>query len=550
MEYKNIIIGSGPAGLQMAYFFGKRNESYLLLDQSCSVGAFFKTFPRTRSLISINKVCTFPYREKSLRFDWNSLICDDESMQMSKFTEDFYPNADDLVKYLEAFSHRFNLRIEFNSRIDNIRRCPKTSAFELHTNSKTYKCERLFIGTGVQPKKVPINIMEIGKKLNIPVFEYGTVSLDPKTFRNKSVFIVGTGNAAFEVANFINDVTQSIAICGPAKPAWKTHYPGNLRSVNMKFFDTFYLKAGNVIYFNYDACEDIVFQYDEFLKACETRLHYIIYCGGFEANIHFLKHEVSPKCKNGFPVLTPYYESVNVPNMFFIGTLMQQHDFKRGTSAFIHGFRYNIEFLDRWLHNDIMSITLNGKRALLDHIMHRMKYSSDLYHRFGVFMDRIDLCEGNHTKSHDDITFQYTEGIPKTYSIHRNSHVTITIHFDYLPFSWELRQPDILVPKDDKISVYLHPIVQIYLNDSVKTFHVGESITGEFIHPIHREMFETYIDYALEEDHDNDTLRTRIQAIEERLETNQFYKILNGFDIEKNNKMSKLLASSVQIRPK
>jgi hypothetical protein len=42
---------------------------------------------------------------------------------------------------------------------------------------------------------------------------------------------------------------------------------------------------------------------------------------------------------NKFPVMTPEYESVNVPGMFFAGTLSHGKDHLRAAGGFIHGFR-------------------------------------------------------------------------------------------------------------------------------------------------------------------------------------------------------------------
>ena len=58
MDYEYIIIGSGPAGLQTAYYLHKQNKKYVILEKSNEVGSFFKKYPIHRNLISINKVNT------------------------------------------------------------------------------------------------------------------------------------------------------------------------------------------------------------------------------------------------------------------------------------------------------------------------------------------------------------------------------------------------------------------------------------------------------------------------------------------------------------
>ncbi|MEU8386157.1 NAD(P)-binding domain-containing protein, partial [Streptosporangium sp. NPDC048865] len=50
-----VVIGAGPAGLQLGYFLGREGRSYLILEAGPGPGTFFRTFPRHRQLISINK---------------------------------------------------------------------------------------------------------------------------------------------------------------------------------------------------------------------------------------------------------------------------------------------------------------------------------------------------------------------------------------------------------------------------------------------------------------------------------------------------------------
>src|SRR5436853_6120308 len=76
-----LIIGAGPAGIQLGYFFAKSGKDYLILEAADSAGAFFEKYPRHRKLLSINKIYTgYQNRDVQLRYDWNSLLCEDERL--------------------------------------------------------------------------------------------------------------------------------------------------------------------------------------------------------------------------------------------------------------------------------------------------------------------------------------------------------------------------------------------------------------------------------------------------------------------------------------
>jgi hypothetical protein len=53
MDY--LIIGAGPAGLQLGYFLERSGRDYLILEAGSHPGTFFRKYPRHRQLISINK---------------------------------------------------------------------------------------------------------------------------------------------------------------------------------------------------------------------------------------------------------------------------------------------------------------------------------------------------------------------------------------------------------------------------------------------------------------------------------------------------------------
>ena len=93
-----IIVGAGPAGLQLGYFLKQAGRDFLILDGGNSVGSFFKQFPRHRKLISANKIYTgYSDRVRNLRWDWNSLIGEGDSPLFKEYNREYFPPADSMV---------------------------------------------------------------------------------------------------------------------------------------------------------------------------------------------------------------------------------------------------------------------------------------------------------------------------------------------------------------------------------------------------------------------------------------------------------------------
>ena len=75
IEKKNIIIGAGPAGIQLASYFKEEGIDYLILERTQLCGSFFNVYPHSGKLISINKKYTGnDNSDFNLRHDWNSLL--------------------------------------------------------------------------------------------------------------------------------------------------------------------------------------------------------------------------------------------------------------------------------------------------------------------------------------------------------------------------------------------------------------------------------------------------------------------------------------------
>ena len=468
---KNIIIGAGPAGLQMAHFL--KDEEYLILEKSDTVCSFFEKFPRHGKLISLNK-------SKNLKFDWNAFI---GGPSFREYSEDLYPDTEDYIRYAKDFSKDMN--IVFNYTVMHIYKNEGT----FYINNGEYTCERLFIGTGLVPRKPDINVHP-----SFQVFTYENMPLDLEVYRDKAVFILGFGNAALETANFIDSVSERTILCGRNMKAWNTHYPGYARTKHFGAIDNFFLKARTGIIFDQDHVDsftksDAYQKVKSFLEEPTEqkgirKCDIVIFCTGFDCNTGLFKNMI--QCEK-FPLLTPNFESTIVPDLFVIGAASQQHDYKKGTSSFIHGFRYNCQYISRWLKG-IQTETFTHDETR-DKILSQINNSSALFHRFDYFCDLVGL--------RPDGNFDYISEIPiKAVDQFKNpdwkTYFTVKLGY-FSPMDEDFNQPTTVHPDQAVDCKFLHPI----LHTPEVSFHLPEEIFTEFIwENFHVKPLDLFIQYV------------------------------------------------------
>ncbi|XP_006815689.1 FAD-dependent oxidoreductase domain-containing protein 2-like [Saccoglossus kowalevskii] len=402
-KFDYIIVGAGPAGLQMGYFLMKKKRSYIILENKDIPGSFFRKHPVHRTLISLNKRFNpFPEPEYNMRHDWNSLLSDDPELRFTKYSKELFPHADDIVRYMNDYATKLDLNICYNTRVEKIKRLesgPNSSEnFSLRTTKGEYRCKVLLMATGARSERIPDHIK--GKEL---METYSTHDVNPEKYNGKSVFILGNGNSAFEAANNLAGSASLIHIFGDRKlkHAWDTHFVGDLRAVNDTILDMYQLKSLHV----YQAldllsvektdkgfvltCDDIVPHWKERQGHVQFELppyDHVICCTGFNyIDLSIFDDNCKPDTKkNGkFPSLSNIWES-SIPNMFYMGTTMQCND-RKAASGFIHGFRYNIRTLHSLLEEryedlpyprDLLPIEIE---TLADKIVERVSVGDGIY---------------------------------------------------------------------------------------------------------------------------------------------------------------------------
>jgi thioredoxin reductase len=509
MDY--LVIGAGPAGLQLGYLLQRAGRDYAILEAGPAPGAFFETFPRHRRLISINKPHTgWDDPELNLRMDWNSLLCEEPELRFTRYSERYFPDAADFVRYLGDFAAAHRLRIERSARVTRVERNGGFQAID--ERGRVHEAPRLIVATGfTRPHIPPIPGIEAAER-------YGDVSVDPHDFVDARVLIIGKGNSAFETADNLIETAAVIHVAGPSsiRMAWRSHFVGHLRAVNNGLLDTYQLKSQNALL---DGTIERVERRDgqyvvtvSFARANEVTkdLTYdrVIVCTGFRFDPSIFGAGCEPELviDDRFPAQTPEWESTNVRDLFFAGTLMQARDYKRSTTGFIHGFRYSVRALHRilerkyhgadWPHRVLPA----DPETLMEATIARVNRTSALWQQFEVLCDLVVVGHDGHAR--------YYEELPVDYVLSGDlgaAECCFTITLEYGP-DHDLVDPfDIAVGRiaqDDAARShegrYLHPVVRRHRRGAlVAEHHVAENLENEWTGSAHRDPLRAFFARAV-----------------------------------------------------
>lgn len=509
--YDYVIIGAGPAGLQMGYHFQKSGLSYLILEGGDNPGTFFQTFPRHRKLISINKIYTGSSDpEFNMRHDWNSLLSDDEDMRLGKYDQDFFPNADSLVTYMQDYADQYSLNVRYQFFVTRIAK--QGDYFSItDKGDSTVSARFVIVATGLsKPILPPIPGIDLTEN-------YVDMSLDTVEFRNRRVLIVGKGNSAFETADHLTASASLIHLASPnpITMAWKSHYVGHLRAVNNNMLDTYQLKSQNAVL---DAnIKNISKHGDQFVvqfaynhadgeieEICYDR---VLCCTGFRFDADIFDESARPELtmKGKYPSITVEFESVNIPGLYFAGTIMHSLDYRKTTSGFIHGFRYNVRALSR-----VIDLNHHGKTwprkaiewnkdVLVDVSLARVNRSGALWQQPG-FMADVITQEGGALYYHHEMPVEYA------------AHYCKRRGYDYFTVTLEYGDPIMGDPfmvervhrQDTEraaSSQFLHPVIRHYQGGQLTgEHHVLEDLEALWVEEEHTAPLAEFFQICLESD--------------------------------------------------
>ena len=493
-----LVVGAGPAGLQMGYHLGAAGRSYLILEAGSHAGTFFDTFPRHRRLLSINKRFNyFPEPEFNLRHDWNSLLSDGSGPLFTAYSEQLFPDADELVRYLGDYARALGLNIRFNRRVRRIAPLPDGGFSLTDDQEQEYRCRCVLLATGARAPLIP-DIEGIELALG-----YEDHPLDASKYRGKRVAILGQGNSAFEVADHIagEAAVVRVMVRHPVRLAWNSHFPGNVRAINNNLMDMYQLKSLHAISGHRvktirrrsSDCLDVITQTElshwEPPQLNTTTWVYdeVIRCTGWrytEPSLFANGDGPAADDRGKYYTLDATWQTT-VPDLYCIGTSMQVRDRKAAT-PFIHGFRYNIRTLARLLAEKHDGVDLPARRfpfggeddvdAVARFLVDRVSTTSGLYQQFGVLCDVV-LIEGDQARVFSELPVDYVHQREGMHDAENKVTVTLEYGFDRYPS----RDPlSFILPADfrrPETSAFLHPVFRYYRRGELaEEMHLTETL--------------------------------------------------------------------------
>jgi hypothetical protein len=236
----------------------------------------------------------------------------------------------------------------------------------------------------------------------------------------------------------------------------------------------------------------------------------VIMCTGWRFDSSIFDHSCKPELaiNDRFPGQTSEWESTNVEDLYFAGTLSQQRDYKVTTSGFIHGFRYNIRALVRMFERKYHMKDWPARsvpktpEGLAEAILERVNKSSGLWQQFGFLCDMIVPGSNGEMEYYEELPVDF---VHDSEFGQQDDYYLMTLEYGK-DHDRDLINPvgDYRPHKNDidnaHLSPGLHPIIRHYHGSNmVEEHHVIEDLYAEWYEDVHTKPLLKYFRKVLRE---------------------------------------------------
>lgn len=379
-EYDVVVIGSGPGGLQTAYCLQRLGVRAACLSRDDAPGGMFRSLPIFQRLLSWTKP-EAPVERGTRAYEWydhNSLLADDpEHADLVAAGMDrayAVPSRDEMERGLAAFAERAPVEVRYGCAWESTRRLDD-GRLELTTSDGEYRCRAAVFALGVtEPWRSPIPGIE-----NVPHY---AETRPPREYEGRRVLVIGKRNSGFEIADGLLPWARQILLVSPRPVATAVLALASVRVRYMQPLEDHALGGGTIAL---DAAIERIERAGQGWRVLgrgttspaehELEVDDVLAATGFTTPLGDLAQlGVSTVGQGRIPALTPYWESVGAPGIFFAGNATQgaaglrRHGVASSSPA-VHGFRYNARVLAERLAERLAGIRIERARLGADELV-------------------------------------------------------------------------------------------------------------------------------------------------------------------------------------
>ena len=185
------IIGAGQAGLAMGHSLQQKGIPFVIFERADSIGSAWRERWDSMTLFTPRRYSSLP----GLPF-----AGDPEG----------YPTRDEVIDYLERYAETFDLPVELNNEVHELR--AEEERFAVHVDGRTRTVDQVVVATG--PFQTP-NIPALAEKLSREVFQAHAVGYRrPSDLPQGRVLVVGGGNTGFQIAKELSRTHKVVLSVG------------------------------------------------------------------------------------------------------------------------------------------------------------------------------------------------------------------------------------------------------------------------------------------------------------------------------------------------